>query len=161
GLPLSTRPRITLDSRPCFRLYSRQDSNLVVRSNSAHTEECHANRPNVTVMTLRSGSGGPRSGAFNSSAVGRLDNMNRVFASLLLNQYRFRATWMFAPIMVALILRPASGQEPLLWGGLKPGPFAVGYRSLYRLDHTRQYDPDLVTDSMKLPAHKPRPIRIC
>jgi hypothetical protein len=31
---------------------------------------------------------------------------------------------------------------------------------LYRLDHTRQYDPEFVTDPTKLPAHKPRPIYI-
>jgi len=48
----------------------------------------------------------------------------------------------------------------LLWGSLKPGPYAVGYRSLYRLDHTRQYAPEYVTDTGKLPAHGPRPIYI-
>src|SRR5262245_55416169 len=56
---------------------------------------------------------------------------------------------------------PAAGEEPLLWGGLKPGPFAVGYRNLYRLDYTRQYDREFVTDSTKPPVHKPRPIYIC
>jgi hypothetical protein len=52
-------------------------------------------------------------------------------------------------------------QDPLLWGSLKPGPNAVGYRHLYRVDHTRQYDPEFVTDPTKLPVHKPRPIYIC
>jgi hypothetical protein len=54
-----------------------------------------------------------------------------------------------------------AAQEPLLWGGLKPGPYTVGYRHLYRLDHTRQYDPEFVTDPTKPPAHRPRPILIC
>jgi hypothetical protein len=62
--------------------------------------------------------------------------------------------------VVVLSYGPAPAQEPLLWGSLKPGPSAVGYRSLYRLDHTRQYDPDFVTDATKLPAHKPRPMYI-
>jgi hypothetical protein len=62
--------------------------------------------------------------------------------------------------VVALSSGPAPAQEPLLWGGLKPGPNAVGYRSLYRLDHTRQYDPELATDPTKPPVHKPRPIYI-
>jgi hypothetical protein len=62
--------------------------------------------------------------------------------------------------VVALSSGSASAQQPLLWGGLKPGPNSVGYRSLYRLDHTRQYDPEFVTDPTKLPVHKPRPIYI-
>jgi dienelactone hydrolase len=62
--------------------------------------------------------------------------------------------------MAALAGEPAAAQAPLLWGSLKPGPNAVGFRSLYRLDHTRRYDPEFVTDATKLPAHKPRPIFI-
>lgn len=62
--------------------------------------------------------------------------------------------------MAALTVAPAEAQEPLLWGSLKPGPYTVGYRSLYRLDHTRQYDPEYATDSTKPPVHKPRPIYI-
>jgi hypothetical protein len=37
----------------------------------------------------------------------------------------------------------------------------VGYRNLYQLDHTRQYDPEFATDPRKPPVHKPRPIYIC
>jgi dienelactone hydrolase len=66
-----------------------------------------------------------------------------------------------AAVLVAVASRPAAGQEPLLWGGLKPGPHAVGYRSIFHFDHTRQYDPDYVTDPTVPPAHKPRPILIC
>ena len=65
-----------------------------------------------------------------------------------------------ALVLLALSALPAAAQDPLLWGGLKPGPHAVGYRSLYRLDHTRQYDPEFVTDPARAPAHKPRPISI-
>jgi hypothetical protein len=63
--------------------------------------------------------------------------------------------------VVALSAGPASAQDPLLWGSLRPGPHAVGYRSLFQLDHTRQYDPELVTDPAKPPAHRPRPILVC
>jgi hypothetical protein len=63
-------------------------------------------------------------------------------------------------VVAVLAGEPAAAQAPLLWGSLKPGPNAVGYRSLYRFDHTRQYDPEFVTDPTKLPAHKPRPIYI-
>jgi dienelactone hydrolase len=63
--------------------------------------------------------------------------------------------------VVALSSGPAAAQEPLLWGSLKPGPHAVGYRSFFQLDHTRQYAPEIVTDPAKLPAHRPRPILVC
>jgi pimeloyl-ACP methyl ester carboxylesterase len=63
-------------------------------------------------------------------------------------------------VLVALASTPAEGQDPLLWGGLKPGPNAVGYRTQYRLDHTRQYGREFTTDPTKPPVHKPRPIYI-
>src|SRR5262249_13440084 len=44
-------------------------------------------------------------------------------------------------VVAALTASQAPAQDPLLWGSLKPGPHAVGYRHLYKLDHTRQYDP--------------------
>jgi len=73
----------------------------------------------------------------------------------------FRIASAFAVVVVALVSTSvASAQEPLLWGGLKPGPNAVGYRSLYRLDHTRQYDPEFEIDPTKPRGHKPRPIYI-
>src|SRR5215467_12549935 len=75
-------------------------------------------------------------------------------------QHSFPAGAVLATVVVGLAVAPAPAQEPLLWGSLKPGPHAVGYRSLYRLDHTRQYDPEFVTDPTKLPVHKPRPIFI-
>src|SRR5262249_54148954 len=77
------------------------------------------------------------------------------------NQRSFHGTGALAAVVVALSCGPASAQDPLLWGSLKPGPQAVGYRNLYRLDHTRQYDPELVTGPTKPPVHKPRPIYIC
>jgi hypothetical protein len=72
-----------------------------------------------------------------------------------------RAVGALIAIVIALASAPAMAQEPILWGSLKPGVYAVGFRTLYRLDHTRQYDPEYPTDPMKPPAHRPRPILIC
>src|SRR5262249_43237623 len=74
---------------------------------------------------------------------------------------KFRATGALVAVVLALSAGTAAAQEGLLWGSLKPGPHAVGYRCLYKLDHTRQYDPELVTDPKKPPAPKPRPILLC
>jgi hypothetical protein len=81
--------------------------------------------------------------------------------SIMRRTLRAAALLVVAVILIAKAPTLATAQEPLLWGNLKPGPYAVGYRHLYRLDHTRQYDPEFVTDPTKLPAHKPRPIYIC
>src|SRR5581483_2904631 len=67
----------------------------------------------------------------------------------------------FAVLLTALAATHARAQDPLLWGGLKPGPHAVGYRTLYQLDHTRQYDPEYQADTTKPAAPRPRPILIC
>src|SRR5262245_55124882 len=54
----------------------------------------------------------------------------------------------------------ASAQTPLLWGGLRTGPHAVGFRLEYRLDQSREYDPEFITDTTHFPVHRPRPIMI-
>jgi predicted dienelactone hydrolase len=54
----------------------------------------------------------------------------------------------------------AKAQSPLLWGGLKTGPHAVGFRLQYKLDQSREYDPEFVTDTTRFPVHRPRPIMI-
>jgi hypothetical protein len=87
--------------------------------------------------------------------------MKQAFGPTRPSPRSFRATRALAAILVALSAGHAAAQDPLLWGGLKPGPHAVGYRSFFQLDHTRQYDPELVTDPAKLPAHRPRPILVC
>jgi len=68
---------------------------------------------------------------------------------------------MLAAVAAALAASPVGAQEPLLWGDLKPGPYAVGFRSLYQLDHTRQYDPEYAADATRPPAPRPRPILVC
>jgi enoyl-CoA hydratase len=86
--------------------------------------------------------------------------MDRSFCSASLARRRFLLAGTIAALVV-LSPGPAPAQEPLLWGSLKAGPCSVGYRSLYQLDHTRQYDPEFATDPTKPPAHKPRPILLC
>jgi pimeloyl-ACP methyl ester carboxylesterase len=66
-----------------------------------------------------------------------------------------------AALAAALAPGCARAQEALLWGSLRPGPHAVGFRALYQLDHTRQYDPDYRTDTARPPVHRPRPILLC
>ena len=54
----------------------------------------------------------------------------------------------------------AKAQTPLLWGGLRTGPHAVGFRLQYKLDQSREYDPEIVSDTTRFPVHRPRPIMI-
>src|SRR5262245_33187316 len=72
-----------------------------------------------------------------------------------------RAAKVVAAILFTLAPMPATGQEPLLWGDLKPGTHMVGYRVLYEFDYLRQYDPEFSVDPARPVAHRPRPILIC
>jgi pimeloyl-ACP methyl ester carboxylesterase len=63
-------------------------------------------------------------------------------------------------VAAVCVVSSANAQTPLLWGGLKPGPHAVGFRLQYKLDHSREYDPEFVTDTTRFPVHRPRPIMI-
>jgi hypothetical protein len=60
----------------------------------------------------------------------------------------------------ALAAVPRPRPEKILWGDLRPGPYAVGFRSLYQVDPTRWYDPDYPLDPHAIPVKKPRPIFI-
>ena len=60
----------------------------------------------------------------------------------------------------ALAAAPRAAPEKILWGELRPGPYAVGFRSLYQLDPTRWYDPEYPLDGQAPRAKKPRPIFI-
>jgi acetyl esterase/lipase len=75
-----------------------------------------------------------------------------------------RNHWLALVTVVAVAtfvsFRPAIAQDPLLWGSLKAGPHAVGFRSLFQLDYSRQYDQDYSSDPTKPPAPSPRPILI-
>jgi hypothetical protein len=58
------------------------------------------------------------------------------------------------------VVSSADAQTPLLWGSLEPGPHAVGFRLEYVLDESREYDPEFVTDTTRIPVHRPRPMMI-
>jgi pimeloyl-ACP methyl ester carboxylesterase len=62
--------------------------------------------------------------------------------------------------VATLCVSSAKAQTPLLWGGLKTGPHAVGFRLVYKLDQSREYDPEFATDTNGFPVHRPRPILI-
>jgi tetratricopeptide (TPR) repeat protein len=65
-----------------------------------------------------------------------------------------------ATLATVLAATSALAQEPLLWGSLKPGPYAVGFQAQYQLDYTRQYDADYPADLSRPSAPRPRPIFI-
>src|SRR5262249_15230158 len=64
------------------------------------------------------------------------------------------------PAVVALAAAPAVAQEPLLWGGLKPGPHAVGFKSLWQLDYSRRYNMTFDDKTTYAPGKAPRPILV-
>ncbi|MEO8335741.1 MAG: hypothetical protein ABI664_12265 [bacterium] len=63
-------------------------------------------------------------------------------------------------VATRFVASSAQAQSPLLWGSLKTGPHAVGFRLQYKLDHSREYDPEFITDTTRFPVHRPRPIMI-
>ena len=87
-------------------------------------------------------------------------NLSRVFSALR-RHVPVAGRLAVATLCVAsCVLGSAKAQTPLLWGGLKPGPHAVGFRLQYKLDHSREYDPEFITDTTRVPVHRPRPIMI-
>lgn len=83
-------------------------------------------------------------------------NLSRVFPA-----FRRHLTVARSLVVATLcVASSAKAQTSLLWGGLKPGPHAVGFRLQFKLDHSREYDPELVTDTTRFPVHRPRPIMI-
>jgi dienelactone hydrolase len=62
--------------------------------------------------------------------------------------------------LLGLCCATASGQEKVLWGSLRPGPYEVGFVSQYELDPTRAYDPEYPLGPGAARAKKPRPIFI-
>lgn len=46
----------------------------------------------------------------------------------------------FCACLLALCIAYAQAQAPLLWGGLKAGPYAIGYRTSFAIDESHEYD---------------------
>lgn len=55
----------------------------------------------------------------------------------------------------------APAQIPLLWGDLKPGPYAVGFRSVEKYDYSRTFSPKYDYDGELREGVRARPIQIC
>src|SRR5262249_22618755 len=64
-------------------------------------------------------------------------------------------------VLLLMLAQPrAVGQEKLLWGGLQPGPHAVGLATLYQFDYARRYDPEFGAGRCDPRAERPRPILV-
>jgi pimeloyl-ACP methyl ester carboxylesterase len=63
-------------------------------------------------------------------------------------------------LLLLLFSAESGGAEPLLWGGLKAGPYAVGYRTSWTTDATRQFDAKLPDGSQYASGKTPRPILV-
>jgi dienelactone hydrolase len=53
------------------------------------------------------------------------------------------------------------GQTPALWGDIKPGPHAVGFRTIEKYDYSRTSQPDKDYFGTALPGRTARPIQVC
>src|SRR5260370_33046363 len=58
---------------------------------------------------------------------------------------------------MTLVVAPGVWGQSQFWGELKPGKYAVGFRSLYQLDVARSYDADYPAPG-GAPVKKPRPL---
>ncbi len=73
---------------------------------------------------------------------------------------RFRRAAAVAAVVATVAATPAGAREPLLWGGLQPGPHAVGFKSLWRLDDSRRYNMTFDDQTTYAPGKAPRPILV-
>ncbi|HYI92047.1 MAG TPA: hypothetical protein VEX68_00755 [Bryobacteraceae bacterium] len=48
-----------------------------------------------------------------------------------------RSIWIACTLAITAC---GQNQDPLLWGGLKPGPYSIGYRSYFEFDPSRSFD---------------------
>ena len=53
------------------------------------------------------------------------------------------------------------GQAPPLWGEIKPGPYAVGFRTIEKYDYARTFQPAKDYFGNPLPGQAARPIQAC
>src|SRR5262249_38182847 len=54
----------------------------------------------------------------------------------------------------------APAESPPLWGKLPPGPYTVGFKSLWQLDYSRRYNMTFDDKTSYAPGKAPRPILI-
>ena len=64
-----------------------------------------------------------------------------------------------ASAQVAVPAKPAQGYP--LWGDLKPGPYAVGFRVIQTYDYTRNYIPKVDFAGERATGETARPMQIC
>ena len=73
-----------------------------------------------------------------------------------------RIKFIFCALLINLIgsLCAARGQSPPLWAGLTPGPYAVGFRVLWKYDYSRTWKPEVDATGSPLAGEAARPVRI-
>src|SRR5688572_22257719 len=67
---------------------------------------------------------------------------------------------MKAALLFSLLLAAPAAAAPTIWGGLEPGPHAVGFRQLERLDPARPFWMPRTLDGKPRDRERARPIRI-
>jgi len=65
-----------------------------------------------------------------------------------------------APPLERRLSGPAEAQPPPLWGKLPAGPYAVGYKSGWQLDHSRRYNITFDDRTTYAPGKAPRPVLV-
>jgi dienelactone hydrolase len=65
-----------------------------------------------------------------------------------------------AGILAVALPGLATAQAPPLWGKLSPGPHAVGFRTLWRLDYSRRYNMTFADRTTYATGKAPRPILV-
>jgi pimeloyl-ACP methyl ester carboxylesterase len=86
---------------------------------------------------------------------------NRAMSTYASRPMHYLQRMIVVAFFAAMVLHPtpAEAQSRLLWGSLKSGTDAVGFRVQYQLDQSREYDPPFRSE-LPFPTHHPRPIMI-
>jgi len=67
----------------------------------------------------------------------------------------------FLVLSVLVLTETGFGQAPPLWGEIKPGPYAVGFRTIERYDYSRTFQSAKDYFGNPVPGPTARPIQVC
>jgi len=71
-------------------------------------------------------------------------------------------SYLFVSVLSILVLTETGlGQAPPLWGEIKPGPYAVGFRTIEKYDYSRTFQPAKDYFGNPVPGQTARPIQVC
>lgn len=63
--------------------------------------------------------------------------------------------------LAAMIAAPVAGGTVAVWGGLEPGPYAVGFRTIEKYDYSRTFQPAKDYYGNPIEGGKGRPVQVC